>query len=510
MTESSSDKLIEVLRKAVSRTSLLAEGNDPELDSVVRQIRQATTQGVDAKVILDVLNNAEPFLIKNDQAQMNRAKQVRSTLLKLIDLLEEQESKTVPHKEKKQLEVQIQANWKLQSQWPQLLNGFLTLAEKTFSQTENSHESSNHSLFKRLFSRSSDSEKTQSNQEIMMRISHTLAGLMNNLQLPNHYNDDIADLVKALQNSNNIQQLPGLMDEVINFVMIAIGKTQEGLANYLTQLNKQLVSINQTVTSSYNSQKSLSETREGFNNTLQMQMNDTSQAMVGINDLDSLKSLINDRLSTISNTMSEHRQQMQEREKQANQSIALLKNKVVRMEKDSSSLRSLLQEKLALAMTDSLTGLPNRTAYQDTSLPLCKIMQKTKKTICLAVCDIDHFKNINDTWGHLAGDKVLRLIPKQIRNALVKEDLIFRYGGEEFVILFPNTTLAEAIDRAETIRAAVEKTPFNMQGEPVSVSVSIGIAELRAQESSESLFSRADKNLYLAKESGRNKVIANK
>ncbi|MGP3363024.1 GGDEF domain-containing protein, partial [Escherichia coli] len=142
----------------------------------------------------------------------------------------------------------------------------------------------------------------------------------------------------------------------------------------------------------------------------------------------------------------------------------------------------------AQAMTDSLTDLPNRTAYQDAILPLCKITQKTQKTICLAVCDIDLFKNVNDTWGHLAGDKVLRLVPKQIRNVLAKQDLIFRYGGEEFVIVFPDTSLKQATERAEAIRLAVAKTPFNMQGEPVSISVSIGIAELHPQEDPESLF----------------------
>ncbi|MFQ3187724.1 MAG: diguanylate cyclase, partial [Marinomonas primoryensis] len=114
------------------------------------------------------------------------------------------------------------------------------------------------------------------------------------------------------------------------------------------------------------------------------------------------------------------------------------------------------------------------------------------------------------SWGHLAGDKVLRLVPKQIRSILLKEDLMFRYGGEEFVIAFPNTSLTQAIERAEAIRLAVVKTPFNMQGEPVSISISIGIAELNAQEEPESLFSRADKQLYLAKEAGRNKVMGNK
>lgn len=510
MTESSSDKLIEVLRKAVSRTSMLAEGNDPELDSVVRQIRQAMTKGANAQEIQDVLNNAEPLLIKSDEAQTNRAKQVRSTLQELIDLLERQTSKRVPQSEKKQLEAQIRSNWQISSQWPHLLKGFLTLAENTLNQSEGEAEQAKSSFFKRIFNRNRDAELKTNDQEIMIQISHTLAGLMNNLSLPSLYDEDIVDLKRALLGNNNLQQLPGLLDEVINLIMIAIGKTQESLTNYLTQLNKQLASINESITTSYHSQKSLSESREGFNTKLQMQVEDTTQAINGINDLDSLKTLINDRLSTISSTMTEYKTQMQEQEKHSTQSITSLKNKVTRMEKDSVSLRSMLKERLAQAMTDSLTDLPNRTAYQDTILPLCKIMQKTKKPICLAVCDIDFFKKVNDTWGHLAGDKVLRLVPKQIRSALLKEDLMFRYGGEEFVIAFPNTTFAQAIERAEAIRLAVVKTPFNMQGEPVSISVSIGIAELKPQEDPESLFSRADKQLYLAKEGGRNKVMGDK
>lgn len=508
MTESSSDKLIEALRKAVSRTSMLAEGNDPKLDSVVRQIRQAITKGADANEIQDVLNAAEPLLIQSDEAQLSRAKQVRNCLQDLIELLEKQNTSSVPQNEKKQLEAQIRINWQVSSQWPHLLKGFLSLAEKTLVQTE--HNPSKSSFLKRFFNRETQVITPKNDQEIMVQISHTLAGLTNNLMLPSHYDDDISDLNKALLGNNNLQQLPALLDEVINLIMVAIGKTQENLTNYLNQLNKQLASINESITSSYHSQKSLSESREGFNAKLQQQVTNTSQAVKGASDLDSLKALIDDRLSTISTTMTEYRTQMLKQEKHATQSITQLKNKVTRMEKDTASLRSLLQEKLAQAMTDSLTDLPNRTAYQDAILPLCKIMQKTQKPICLAVCDIDHFKKVNDTWGHLAGDKVLRLVPKQIRSILSKEDLMFRYGGEEFVIVFPELNLAQATERAEAIRLTVAKTPFNMQGEPVSISVSIGIAELIPQEEPESLFARADKQLYLAKESGRNKVMANK
>ncbi|TYL46825.1 GGDEF domain-containing protein [Marinomonas sp. IMCC 4694] len=506
MTESSSDDLIAVLRKAVSRTSLLAEGNDPELDSVVRQIRQAINKGANAEQIQTVLNNAEPLLIKSDSAQSNRAQQVKSTLQNLIDLLEKQVDRSVPQDEKKQLESQIRLHWQTPSYWPALLKGYLSLAENTFNTTE--HDAPRHSFLKHFFRRNLDTNPLKNDQEILRQISHTLTGLMNNLSLPSHYDEDITELKKALSSNHSLQQLPDLLDEVIHLIMITIGKNQESLTNYLNLLNKQLASINKSISHSYDSQQSLSDSREGFSTRLENQVLDTSNAVKNANDLDSLKTLIDERLNLISHTMTDYKTQIIEQEEHANRSISLLKSKVNKMEKDTVSMRSLLQERLAQAMTDSLTDLPNRTAYQDAILPLCKVMQKTQRPICLAVCDIDHFKNVNDTWGHLAGDKVLRLIPQQVRSILLKDDIMFRYGGEEFVIVFPNTTLQQAIERAEAIRVAIAKTPFNMQGEPVSISVSIGIAELNQKEEPEPLFDRADKQLYIAKESGRNKVVA--
>lgn len=509
MTESSSTKLVEALRKAVSRTSMLAEGNDPELDSVLRKIRQGIAKGADEASIQSLLTNAEPLLLKIDEARLSRSKQVRDTLHDLIDLLERLEAYRVPQSEKKDLETLIRSNWQSPSHWPELFKAYNKLAENTLSHPIEGNSDEKPSLFKRLFTRpSTEASKSQKNeQELMVHISHTLAGLLDNLSLPSDYDDQTLDLKKALSVNPDFQQLPLLLDEVIGLIMIAMGKNQEGLTNYLSQLNKQLASINKSIVHSYHSQQSLNESREGFDSTLKKHVKDTNDAVQEADNLDELKSLINQRMSSISNTMAEYRQKMIEQEKSATQSISLLRSKVTRMEKDAISLRSRLQEKLTQAMTDALTNLPNRAAYQDTILPLCQAMSQSKQSICLAVCDIDHFKQINDTWGHLAGDKVLRLVPRQIRPALAKEDMAFRYGGEEFVIIFPRTNLEQASKRAETIRQEVEKTPFNVNGEPVSITISIGLAELHPGENHESLFSRADKQLYLAKEAGRNRIM---
>jgi diguanylate cyclase len=224
-------------------------------------------------------------------------------------------------------------------------------------------------------------------------------------------------------------------------------------------------------------------------------------------DLDSLKSLINERMSTITETMSRYREDMKKQEQQAAKSISQLKHKVNKMEQDASHLRSKMQQKIAEAMTDELTKLPNRASYQEAVMTLCTSARTSQTPLCLAVLDIDRFKSINDTWGHLAGDKVLRLVPRQAQTALRKQDVLFRYGGEEFVLLLPALSLEQALATAERVRAAVEQTPFNMNGEPVSITISIGVSLFDGNESSEELFARADKNLYRAKTEGRNRVI---
>jgi len=505
MTESAQEKLISTLRKAVSRISLLAEGNDPEVDSVVRQIRHNIAKGADADKIQAMLSSAEPYLLNSEETHLNRAKQVRETLHDLIDLLELHHKKRLPCSEKQALESLIRLHWQSPPFWPSLFSGYLELANTTLS-LETSKENSKEPLIKRLFYRTKKQQDVQNSQEIMAQISHTLSSLLTNLSLSNEYDEQIIALREVLANSNDLQQLPDLLDEVINLIVISTGKTQEGLTNYLNQLNLQLASMNASIVSHYKNQKTLAENREGLNVSLEKQVSDTSLASQSATDLNQLKELIDTRMKVMTTTMVDYKQQMIVLEKETHQSIASLKSKVDRMEKEASTMRTKLQEKLAQAMTDALTNLPNRAAYQDSILPLLQSSKKSGKKLFLAVCDIDHFKQVNDTWGHQAGDKVLRLVTKQLLSTLSNKDMIFRYGGEEFVALFVDSNEQEATQKAESIRAAVERAPFNVNGAPITITISIGMACCRMSEDHDGLFNRADKQLYIAKEAGRNIV----
>jgi len=122
--------------------------------------------------------------------------------------------------------------------------------------------------------------------------------------------------------------------------------------------------------------------------------------------------------------------------------------------------------------------------------------------------DADHFKNINDTYGHQTGDEVLRAISDRCRRTLRTNDVLARYGGEEFVVVFPETSIADAAVVAERLRAAVAENPIKVGSSALAVTVSIGLAAFTRGQDLEKLFRRADSALYAAKQDGRNLVRA--
>lgn len=172
-------------------------------------------------------------------------------------------------------------------------------------------------------------------------------------------------------------------------------------------------------------------------------------------------------------------------------------------------LRNSLDHSLELAVKDSLTGLHNRRYIESRLRQAIDSANSGGAPVSVMIADIDHFKRINDTWGHEAGDAVLKGFAQRIIDGLRALDLAARYGGEEFVIMMPGAGLAEAAIAADRLRARVESSAFEIPGaDPVNVTVSIGLAQLTAGEDMDSLLRRADAALYEAKTDGRNRIQA--
>lgn len=159
-----------------------------------------------------------------------------------------------------------------------------------------------------------------------------------------------------------------------------------------------------------------------------------------------------------------------------------------------------------LSLTDALTGLYNRRHF---NAELEREFMRSKRyggDLCIAIIDIDFFKKINDTYGHLCGDYVLKEVAYLILENFRKTDMVFRYGGEEFVVLMTETSLENSLIPLERLRKTIENNNFIFKGEKIKVTISIG-TETNHTESTEEFLNNADKALYQAKQSGRNQTV---
>ena len=163
-----------------------------------------------------------------------------------------------------------------------------------------------------------------------------------------------------------------------------------------------------------------------------------------------------------------------------------------------------------LSITDGLTKLHNHRHFQDELARAFDEAQRYQRPLSLAMIDIDFFKKFNDTYGHAAGDDVLKQVAQIYRSSVRSTDLVARYGGEEFAVMMPETALEDAITFAEKIRHVIETTPLKTQAGEVHATVSLGVASIPLSRinSAKELIVAADKALYRAKRNGRNQVQA--
>ena len=195
--------------------------------------------------------------------------------------------------------------------------------------------------------------------------------------------------------------------------------------------------------------------------------------------------------------------QMQDNNKALEQRLTLSKSEI-------NNLQLSLEAIKAESLTDPLTGLGNRK-YFDRSIEMAvQTALANGEPLSLLMFDIDHFKSFNDSYGHLTGDQVLRLVAMSLKQTIKGQDITARYGGEEFAVVLPNTALRQALTVADHIRRAVMAKELKKKstGEILGrVTISVGVSMLKPGDDTDSLIERADACLYAAKRNGRNRVI---
>lgn len=341
---------------------------------------------------------------------------------------------------------------------------------------------------------------------VATHIEETLLGLLDDLTLPERHQPQAQSMRERLANGLNWYELLPLLDDLAVLMLAITDSGQHEFEVYLKQLNERLESFQSSLQAASEGQADSRSIAREMQSELREQVDGLQSSVQDAADLSSLKQVLESRLEGLRGTMDHHQQQRDEREQEVAVRLQGLANRVATMEQEAQGFRVHLEEQRQKALVDPLTGLPNRAAWSERLEQEVGLWQKNGDELLLGMLDLDYFKRINDNYGHLAGDKVLKIIATQLRKRLRPSDFIARFGGEEFVLLISHTSMAEGLALMEKLRRAIEACPFHFKGEPVTVTVSMGIAAFGPGERSEFVLERADQALYRAKDKGRNRI----
>ena len=186
-----------------------------------------------------------------------------------------------------------------------------------------------------------------------------------------------------------------------------------------------------------------------------------------------------------------------------------LTNQLQKSTQEIETLRTSLESVRVESLTDSLTGLANRRMFDETLRMRIDEARAQRSDLCLVMCDIDHFKRFNDTWGHHTGDQILRFLASALQSHGRPDQLVARYGGEEFSMIMPRVAIKTASQIAEAIRGAIQAKRLRRRStneDLGQVTVSLGIAHLQPGDTPQGFIERADASLYASKRNGRNQV----
>jgi diguanylate cyclase len=314
----------------------------------------------------------------------------------------------------------------------------------------------------------------------------------------------LTDAMKADQLFDVLTSLNELVTQRIQRIETAKQEIEVLLSHMVGKLDE----IGEFVAEQNQSQSQSQASSETLNVQLVGEMKAMGESVESAGDLQQIRHQVRSRLDSIDR----HLQAFRERE--ATLAAAMrarneqMRERIVELESEAKRLHTQLKDEQRLSTLDALTQIPNRLAYESRIDEEMKRWLRFKQPTCVAVWDIDHFKRINDTYGHRAGDRVLRVVAECLAGRVRSTDFIARYGGEEFVGIFPGTTLESALRVMDELRVAISKLGFHFRGTPISLTASSGITALLPGDSAGAAFDRADKALYQAKERGRNCCVS--
>ncbi len=356
-------------------------------------------------------------------------------------------------------------------------------------------------------------ELEDSHEELSSSLSihEILIQLLERLDLPEElvgYASDLkSEWEKGIDDDQVIEALESIADLVIKMRM-RIESEKNDFQQFLQQVTEKLQMLDQHIQDNADDQKTIFDENKRFSDDVDGEVEKIQTDVNDAVDLADLKKSIAIKLSKITRHVETFRSTEETRKLQMEIRVGELASKVHHLETESLGLQERLVEEQKNAMQDALTQLPNRLAWNQRVEYEFSRWNRYQSPLVILIWDIDDFKKVNDTYGHKAGDKVLITIATLLKDKIRETDFIARFGGEEFVMLLPETEVAQAQAVVEKLRVGIEECEFHHGEQRVGITVSGGMTQFKKGDTPEIAFERADQFLYKAKDSGKNRCYS--
>jgi len=350
------------------------------------------------------------------------------------------------------------------------------------------------------------SQDRDKESDTLATVTKILADLLEQLPLVPDVRDQAEQLRDHLSDLAAAGEWEQMIDGTAELVIKALDKSQQEFEQFLLTLDQQLSQITNYLASQGQNKEARKDSTQQLNAMVRDQVGSISQAVGEASDISDLKISVQSQLKTIITSMDEFVETEVQREQALEQQLHEMHEQLTLAQTESQSIRKKLQNETLRALTDTLTGIPNREAFDERFILERERFLRYKHPASLAILDIDYFKRVNDNHGHLVGDRVLQTFAGTIKKMIRSTDFLARFGGEEFILIMPETDANAAHVLLEKIRESIaQMLPENL-GTQNPITVSGGLAAFQLGEKAEQLVERADQALYLAKDEGRNRI----
>lgn len=320
-------------------------------------------------------------------------------------------------------------------------------------------------------------------------------------------NDGSAQAIQTRIHENGEENWIDTLNDIVNSVSASLKRLdneKKELEAFIVHVTTQLGEITESVANGHRDHCSDHEDARSLHDFVEDGMALIQKNFQSASDLHELKASIADNITQIRDGVETFVERFQERHEATEERNLRLTEQLSKMEQETQELQVMLNENREKLLYDSLTGVHSRMAYDERIVQELARWDRYQTPFSYAILDIDHFKHINDSFGHNAGDKALKIVAQMMLQYVRQSDYVFRIGGEEFVLLLTNTPAADAAGMIEKLRAGIASSAIHFKGEPANLTLSAGITETRPDDNFETIYERADNALYRAKHSGRN------